>query len=50
MAGHNIIVIGVSAGGVEALKNLVRELPRDLPAAVFVVMHLSPIRLLRRSI
>jgi len=42
MAGHNIIVIGASAGGVDALKVLVRSLPPDLPAAVFVVLHLSP--------
>jgi len=35
----DIIAIGASAGGVEALTRLVRELPRDLPAAVFVVVH-----------
>ena len=40
--GHDIIVIGASAGGVEALQLLLRELPRDLPAAVFVVLHVSP--------
>jgi two-component system chemotaxis response regulator CheB len=34
-----IIVIGASAGGIEALKDLVRQLPGDLPAAVFVVVH-----------
>jgi two-component system chemotaxis response regulator CheB len=42
MAGHEIIVIGASAGGVEALMKLVRGLPKDLPAAIFIVMHLSP--------
>lgn len=36
---HDIIAIGASAGGVEALTHLVRGLPRDLPAAVFVVVH-----------
>jgi two-component system chemotaxis response regulator CheB len=37
--GHDIIVIGASAGGVEALITLVRGLPADLPAALFVVLH-----------
>jgi two-component system, chemotaxis family, protein-glutamate methylesterase/glutaminase len=40
LAGHDIIVIGASAGGVEALITLVRALPADLPAAVFVVLHI----------
>jgi two-component system chemotaxis response regulator CheB len=40
--GHDIIVIGASLGGVEAIRNLVANLPRDLPAAVFVVQHVSP--------
>ncbi len=40
MPGHDIIVIGASAGGVEALITLVRGLPADLPAAVFVVLHM----------
>ena len=42
MYAHNIIVIGASAGGIEALKEVVRGLPADLPAAVFVVLHISP--------
>lgn len=40
--GRDIIVIGASAGGVQALQELTRGLPRDLPAAVFVVVHTSP--------
>lgn len=42
MAGHDRIVVGGSAGGVEALLELVRGLPRDLPAAVLVVVHMGP--------
>ena len=41
MAGHDIIVVGASAGGVEALQTLVRGLPADVPAAMFVVLHMS---------
>ncbi|HYD53682.1 MAG TPA: chemotaxis protein CheB, partial [Gemmatimonadaceae bacterium] len=39
MANRDIIVIGASAGGVEAVSQLVAELPADLPAAVFVTLH-----------
>ena len=39
MPGHNIIAIGASAGGVETLSNLVKQLPLDLNAAVFVTLH-----------
>lgn len=39
-SGHDIIVVGASAGGVEALGELVSQLPADLPAAVFIVLHI----------
>ena len=37
---HDIIVIGASAGGVEALIGLVGCLPCDLPATVCVALHI----------
>jgi two-component system chemotaxis response regulator CheB len=39
MNGHDIITVGASAGGVEALGTLVEGLPADLPASVFVTLH-----------
>ena len=38
--GHDIVVVGASSGGIEALRHLLGGLPADLPAAVFVVVHL----------
>ena len=40
MAARDIIVIGASAGGISALQELLATLPADLPAAVFITMHL----------
>ena len=42
MPGHDIIVIGASAGGVEALIQLMRSLPANLDASVFIVLHIPP--------
>ena len=39
MPGHDIVVVGFSAGGIDPLLQLVADLPRDLPASLFVVHH-----------
>jgi two-component system chemotaxis response regulator CheB len=38
----HVVVIGASAGGVGALSTLVRALPADMDAAVFIVLHIPP--------
>ncbi|MGA0557966.1 chemotaxis protein CheB [Larkinella sp. VNQ87] len=42
MTKRDIIVIGASAGGVYALKELVASFPEDFNASIFVVQHVSP--------
>ena len=37
-----LVVLGASAGGVQALSEVVGGLPPGLPAAVFAVLHVSP--------
>jgi two-component system chemotaxis response regulator CheB len=39
MFNHDMVMIGASAGGVETVSQLVKQLPSDLPAALFVVLH-----------
>lgn len=39
---RDIIVVGSSAGGVEALQKFCASLPADLPAAIFVAQHMAP--------
>ena len=41
MANRDILAIGTSAGGFEALRFLAGEFSRDFPASVLVVIHLS---------
>jgi two-component system chemotaxis response regulator CheB len=36
-----LVVIGASAGGVEALIQLTSRLPKDLPAVILIVVHVS---------
>ena len=38
-AQRDIVAIGASSGGLEALLEIVRRLPPDLPAAFFIVSH-----------
>jgi two-component system chemotaxis response regulator CheB len=42
MAQREIVAIGASAGGVEAVGELVAGFPPELPAAMLVVLHLLP--------
>lgn len=39
---RDIVVIGASAGGVKAILELVKSLPPDFPASIFVVLHVAP--------
>lgn len=41
MPGHDIIVIGTSAGGLKALSAIVSGLPTEINAVLFVVQHLA---------
>ena len=38
---RDIVVIGASAGGVSALLELVKTLPADFPAPIFIVQHVA---------
>ena len=39
---RDIIAIGASSGGIQALKELTAGLPADLPASIFIVVHMLP--------
>ncbi len=41
MKPRTIIVIGASAGGVEALAGIAAELPAGFPASLFIVLHIG---------
>ncbi|MGE5640061.1 MAG: chemotaxis protein CheB [Clostridia bacterium] len=42
MAKKDIVVIGASAGGMDALQQLVAGLPRGFGGSIFIVWHLAP--------
>lgn len=46
-APARLVVIGASAGGVDALSTLVATLPREFPAPIVVAQHLDPTRVSR---
>lgn len=42
MPARDMVVIGGSAGSLEALKRIVGGLPSEFPGSIFVVVHVSP--------
>lgn len=40
--GQRIIVMGASTGGFEAYKTIIKNLPPDFNASIFIVWHMSP--------
>ena len=42
MSKYDLVAIGASAGGMEALKQLVTRLPSNFPCALFIVWHIAP--------
>ena len=42
MKPADIVVVGGSAGALGILQQIVKDLPENFPAAVFVVLHISP--------
>src|SRR5581483_10023518 len=39
---RNIVVVGASTGGLDAVSTVLRTLPSKLPASIFIVLHTSP--------
>ncbi|MGZ3674929.1 MAG: chemotaxis protein CheB, partial [Ktedonobacterales bacterium] len=39
---YSLVVVGSSAGGIEALSTLVATLPADFPAPLVLAQHLDP--------
>lgn len=40
--GRNVIVVGTAAGGLDALDQMIGQLPTDLAASIFIVQHMDP--------
>src|SRR5215212_4473476 len=43
-SGPDLVVVGASAGGIDALSRLVATLPTDFPAPIVIAQHLEPSR------
>ena len=42
IVGKKVVVIGASAGGIIAIKELLADLPKDINASILIAIHLSP--------
>jgi two-component system chemotaxis response regulator CheB len=42
MDKRDIVVIGASTGGIEALRTIIRDLPPNFSASIFIVLHVAP--------
>src|SRR4051812_13375127 len=42
MPNARVVVIGTSAGGLDALRTIVTDLPADFAAPIAIVMHTAP--------
>jgi two-component system chemotaxis response regulator CheB len=43
MPTRDIVVVGASAGGIDALTRVLAQLPANFPAAILVTLHVSPL-------
>ena len=41
---YDLVAVGASAGGIEALSTVLGALPKDFPAPIVVAQHLDPTR------
>jgi two-component system, chemotaxis family, protein-glutamate methylesterase/glutaminase len=39
---RDLVVIGASTGGIDAIRSLLADIPRDFPAAICAVLHMAP--------
>jgi two-component system chemotaxis response regulator CheB len=38
---QDIVVLGASSGGLQVLQTIVGSLPQNLPASIFIVVHIA---------